>query len=180
VQLSTLVTQQESNQVSVRVLKYDGTEYRRWTARISRLTESLIVLDAEFGSDVQHELLGAIARGTRTEEYYWFDRWYNVFRFLDDNGTTRLFYCNINMPPSLKGDELIYVDLDIDILVQPDLSYQVLDLEEFEANAERYGYPEEEKKRAHAAVNELIAMIATRQFPFQIQSSSESSVVSSL
>jgi len=174
------MAQQQSNQITLRVLKYDATEYRRWTARIARVTKSLIVLDAEFESDVQHALLGAIARGTRTEEYYWFDRWYNVFRFLNDDGTTRLFYCNINMPPSLKGNELIYIDLDIDILVQPDFNYQILDLEEFEANAKRYGYSEEEKERAHAAVNEVIALIAARKFPFQAESSSESSVVSSL
>ena len=84
------------------------------------------------------------------------------------------------MPPSLKGNELIYIDLDIDILVQPDFNYQILDLEEFEANAKRYGYSEEEKERAHAAVNEVIALIAARKFPFQAESSSESSVVSSL
>ncbi len=174
------MAQHEPNQLTVRVLKYDATEYRRWTARISRRTESLIVLEAEFESDVQHELLGAIARGTRTREYYWFDRWYNVFRFLDDDGTTRLFYCNINMPPLLQGDELVYVDLDIDILVQPDFSYQVLDLEEFEVNAKRYGYSEQEKERAHAAVKEVIALIAARKFPFQAESSSEPSVVGSL
>ena len=160
------MAQQQSNQITLRVLKYDATEYRRWTARISRVTKSLIVLDAEFESDVQHALLGAIARGTRTEEYYWFDRWYNVFRFLNDDGTTRLFYCNINMPPSLKGNELIYIDLDIDILVQPDLSYQVLDLDEFDSNARRYGYSEEVKGKARAAVGELVSMIESRRFPF--------------
>jgi len=61
---------------------------------------------------------------------------------------------------------LTYIDLDIDILVQPDLSYQVLDLEEFAENAARYGYSEEIKRQAHAAVATLISMIETCQFPF--------------
>src|SRR5258708_11526215 len=129
------------HEIIVRVLKYDGTEYRQWNARIARRERSLIILDAEFEIDVSHDLLGSIPRGTRTVEYYWLDRWYNVFRFLGDNGTTRLYYCNINLPPQLSDRVLTYIDLDIDVLVQPDLSYQVLDLEEFEINAARYGYP---------------------------------------
>ena len=156
----------EGAAIIVRVLKYDGAEYRRWSARVARREGSLIVLDAEFEFDVQHHLLGNIQRGTRTIEYYWLDRWYNVFRFLNADGSTRLFYCNVNMPPTLEDDLLSYIDLDIDILVQPDLSYQVLDLEEFAANTERYGYSEGTKRQADAAVAELIKMIEARQFPF--------------
>jgi len=154
------------SQITVRVLKYDGTEYRRWDATMARQEDRLIVLDAEFDHDVQHHLLGEIPRGTRTLEYYWLDRWYNVFRFLEADGTTKLFYCNVNMPPTISSSSLTYIDLDIDILVRPDFSYQILDLEEFAANAARYGYPEQVKTRSHEAVDELIAMIKARQIPF--------------
>ncbi len=153
-------------QITVRVLKYDGAEYRRWGATLERQEDSLIVLDAEFEYDVHHNLLGNIGRGTRTIEYYWLDRWYNIFRFLEHDGNTKLYYCNVNMPPDLSRGELSYVDLDIDILVQPDFSYQVLDLDEFAENAARYSYPEELKQRAHQAVDELTSLIDTRQFPF--------------
>src|SRR5207253_1084068 len=110
----------QADELTVQVLKHDGREYRRWRARIAERKEKLIVLDAEFDTDVHHHLLGEIKRGTRTVEYYWLDRWYNVFRFLQADGSTRLYYCNINMPPILRGDVLSYVDLDIDVLVQPD------------------------------------------------------------
>ncbi len=156
----------KQSQITVRVLKYDGTEYRRWAATIARQEDSMIVLDAEFEYDVQHHLLGDIPRGTRTIEYYWLDRWYSVFRFLETGGTTKLFYCNVNMPPTISTSSLTYIDLDIDILVRPDFSYQILDLEEFAANAARYAYPEHVKTRSHEAVDELIAMIKARQIPF--------------
>jgi protein associated with RNAse G/E len=152
--------------ITVRVLKYDGTEYRRWAATIARQEDSMIVLDAEFEYDVQHHLLGRIPRGTRTVEYYWLDRWYNVFRFLEDDGSTKLYYCNVNMPPTISSSILTYIDLDIDILVRPNFSYQILDLEEFAANAARYSYPEQVKTQAHGAVDELISMIKARQIPF--------------
>src|SRR5437899_3347818 len=151
------------DQLSVRVLKYDGTEHRRWTARLSQHNGSLLVLDAEFEYDVQHDLLGAIESGTRTIEYYWLNRWYNIFRFMKDDNTTRLYYCNVNMPPSLRDNVLTYIDLDIDILVQPDFSYQVLDLDEFEANARSYDYSKEVKSQALTAVNELVLMIESHQ-----------------
>ena len=80
---------------------------------------------------------------------------------------TRLYYCNINTPPAIANGVLSYIDLDIDILVQPDLSYQVLDVEEFEANTRRYGYSVEVRRHAHAAVEELISLVESRQFPFE-------------
>lgn len=156
----------EPAEITVRVLKYDGIESRRWPASLKRSEKSLLVFDAKFELDVEHESLGAISKGTRTIEYYWLNRWYNVFRFLDDAGGTRFYYCNINQPPKLEHGVLSYVDLDIDILVQPDFSYQILDLEEFEANALRYGYSVEVKNQARVAVSELLLMIESRQFPF--------------
>jgi len=157
----------EADQISVRVLKHDGSEHRSWRGRLVRRDADLIVLEAEFDTDVSHRLLGEIKRGTRLVEYYWLDRWYNVFRFRRDDGATRLYYCNVNTPPIFDGRCLTYIDLDIDVCVQPDYSYEILDLDEFEANSKRYGYSAEEKAKAVGAVEELLARIRSREFPFQ-------------
>ena len=162
--------------ITVRVLKHDRTEYRRWKATVSHREGDLIVVNAEFDVDVSHEILGEINKQTRTVEYYWLDRWYNVFCFLNKDGSTRLWYCNINTPPEFVGDTLTYIDLDIDILVQPDFSFQVLDIEEFEANARKYGYSDEEKHRAQQAIAELISMIDRRASPFLSKSLSAAPV----
>lgn len=166
----------ENQAITVCVFKHDGTEYRRWKAQLARREGDLLVLDAEFDVDVAHEILGEIKQRTRTVEYYWLNRWYNVFRFLKDDGSTRLWYCNINTPPEFKDRVLTYVDLDIDIVVQADFSFQVLDMDEFETNARRYGYSDEEKQQAQKGVGELISMIETRQFPFVLETSSVSVV----
>jgi len=155
------------DEVIVSVLKHNGAEYRRWRGRIAEQAGPLIVLHAEFDADVSHHLLGEIKRGTRLIEYYWLDRWYNVFRFLNDSGSTRLYYCNVNKPPTFDGHFLTYIDLDIDVAVQPDYSYEVLDLEEFEANSEAYNYSVEEKAEVANALEELRGMIQSRRFPFQ-------------
>ena len=150
----------------MRVFKYDGTEHRRWPAFVVRHDGSLLVLDAVFDQEIEHDLIGTIASGTFSTEYYWFDRWYNVFRFSDPGGTLKSFYCNVNMPPSFDGRVLSYIDLDVDVLVKPDFSYQVLDLEDFEENAHAYDYPLDVREDAHAALAELIQLIETRSFPF--------------
>lgn len=156
----------KAQDIIVRVLKYNGTEYRRWSARIASCNDSLIVLDAEFEFDVKHEVLGEIPRGTRTAEYYWFNRWYNIFRFLEEDGSTRLWYCNINTPPKLENGVLSYIDLEIDVLVQPDFTYQVLDIDEFEQNAKLFGYPDEVRRDVKRAIAEVTSLIQARQFPF--------------
>lgn len=156
----------EDSSIIVRVFKYSGKEYRRWKARIAEADDSLIILDAEFGFAVKHEVLGEIPRGTRTAEYYWFNRWYNIFRFLRNDGSTRLWYCNINTPPIFEHGVLSYIDLDIDVLVQPDFTYQVLDIDEFEQNAKLFGYPDEVRRDVQRAIAEVTALIEARQFPF--------------
>ncbi len=138
------------------MLKHDGTERRRWFGRVASHDGPLIVVDAVFDEEVQHDLLGTIAQGTVSKEYYWLDRWYNVFRFADR------FYCNVTQPPELRDGVLTYVDLDIDVLVEADFSYQILDEEDFAAAS----YPAEIQNCARQGVEELIRRIENRSFPF--------------
>lgn len=152
--------------ITVRVLKYDGTEHRHWSAQLARRDGSLMILEAEFDTEVHHSQLGHILPGTRTVEYYWLDKCYNVFRFLKDNGETRFWYCNINLPPIVADSVMTYVDLDIDVLVQADFSYQILDLDEFERHARTFSYPAELQESTRNALAELILRIESRQFPF--------------
>ena len=151
---------------SIHVLRYDGTEHRHWNARLVRRDGSLIVLEAEFDVEVRHLHLGHIPLGTRTIEYYWQDRWYNVFEFLDDAGETRLWYCNVNLPPVIAESSITYVDMDLDIIVRTDFSYQILDADEFEQHAQTFGYPQEVQESAQKALSEIILRIESRQFPF--------------
>lgn len=146
--------------------KYDGHEHRRWRARVRKREGTLLILDAVFEEGIEHDLLGTIALGTVSTEYYWLDRWYNVFRFSDSDGKLKSFYCNINQPPTFDGDVLSYIDLDIDVLVAPDLTYKILDLDDFEANVKTYAYPEGVQTNAHGALKELTMLIDARAFPF--------------
>jgi uncharacterized protein len=142
--------------------------HRTWHAELIHRKGSLLILDGEFDVDVEHALLGTIAAGTSSLEYYWLDRWYSVFRFGVAGGKLRSYYCNVNVPPTFDGQVLTYIDLDIDILVQPDSTYQILDMDEFEKNSAIYNYSTEVRENSRRAVAELVQMIETKQFPFNI------------
>jgi len=152
--------------IIVRACKYDGREHRRWSAQLLRHEGPLVVLDAYFPEQISHDLLGTIAAGTHSLEYYWLDRWYNVFRFAEPGGQLRNYYCNVNVPPTLVRDTLSYIDLDLDILVAPDFSYQILDRDDFETNAALYNYSAEVEENAKRALDELVTLIEMRRFPF--------------
>lgn len=157
---------QSEKSVLVRAYKYDGVLHRTWKAELIRREGSLVILDAKFPDEIVHDLLGTIPSGTQSLEYYWLDRWYNIFRFAQPDGTLRNYYCNVNVPAKFDGETLSYVDLDLDILVDPDFSYRVLDLEDFETNTRIYGYTDEIRANARQALDELVRMIESRAFPF--------------
>jgi protein associated with RNAse G/E len=127
---------------------------------------NLLVFVGEFETEVNHPHLGHIKRGTVSYEYYWLDRWYNVFRFHEPTGQVRNYYCNINMPPKFENGVLEYIDLDIDVVVWNDFSWEKLDVEEFEEHAKMFGYPEAVLVNAQHGLAELMALIDARDFPF--------------
>ena len=125
-----------------------------------------MIFVGEFENDVSHSHLGLICRGTISYEYYWLDRWYNVFRFHEPDGNFRNYYCNINMPPTYQNNVLDYVDLDIDVLVRDDLSLKMLDEDEYRRNSEVFNYPDELKASVERSLEELLNLIRNREFPF--------------
>ena len=151
--------------ITVNSRKFDWAIRRTWQCELIEQRDSLLVLVGEFDIDVTHTDLGEIKKGTVSYEYYWLDRWYNIFRFHEPTGELRNFYCNINVPPVFEDDVLDYVDLDIDVLLKPDLSFVVLDREDYAKNAERYGYPDEVNEKVEETLKELLELIETRIVP---------------
>ncbi len=128
--------------------------------------ENRLLLVGEFESGVNHSKLGYIRRGTVSYEYYWLDRWYNVFCFHEPSGRFRNYYCNLNLPPTFEDSVIDYVDLDIDVVVREDRSFEVLDREEFRLNTIKYSYPPEVVERTEIALEELLSLVKNREDPF--------------
>ncbi len=72
--------------------------------------------------------------GDRFVEYYYSDRWYNIFAIHDrDDGQVKGWYCNVGMPAIIEDGVVSYVDLALDLWVSADGKQTVLDENEFEA-----------------------------------------------
>lgn len=152
--------------IQVESQKLDGSSRKAWPAKLLQFEANLLVVEAVFPTPVRHQLLGEIPAGTVSIEYYWLDRWYNIFRFLTASGGLRNYYCNITTPPTFDGKTLSYKDLDLDLLVHPDGNSQILDEAEFNQNALLMGYHSGIKQQAQAALTELLSFIKLRAFPF--------------
>src|SRR5689334_2048915 len=81
-----------NERITVESLKYDRTISRRWECSIISLDEDLLVAEGVFEWDVAHDDLGAIVKGTISREYFWFEEWFNIFRFENPDRTFRNFY----------------------------------------------------------------------------------------
>jgi len=68
-------------------------------------------------------------------------------------------YANIIQPAIIELDRLTFIDLDLCLLVKPDMSHQVLTQAEFEQAAETLGYSEETRIGALMAQRTLISSI---------------------
>ena len=126
----------------------------------------MLVFAGEFEKEIDHPQLGVIRRSTKSIEYYWKDKWFNIFRFHEPEGDLRNYYCNINKPPTFENRSLNYIDLDIDVLVWPDFSFEVLDLDEFERNSKQFTYDDELRNKVNQSLNELRRLIREKGFPF--------------
>ena len=155
-----------ATRTTINARKYDGSLHRSWHADLIEKKGQLLVFVGTFDDEVRHPQLDVIKRGTVSYEYYWLDRWYNVFRFHEPDGTFRNFYCNINMPPEFANGVLDFVDLDIDVLVKPDMSVEVLDEEEYAKNAISFDYSADVQENVEKSLAELREFVTSKRFPF--------------
>jgi protein associated with RNAse G/E len=87
-------------------------------------------------------------------QFFWPERWYMLSAFYDGPELKRT-YANIIQPPMINLNRVAYVDLDLSILVEPDLTYEVLTQAEFEQLAETLHYDEETRISALMAMRML-------------------------
>jgi predicted RNA-binding protein associated with RNAse of E/G family len=107
--------------------------------------------------------------GDSFTEYYYSDRWYNIFDIADATGQRKGWYCNIAQPASIFDGRIEQVDLLLDVWVDPRGKPLVLDEDEFAADQMMSA---EVRQGALDALHELLEVIAAQREPFAYASSS--------
>ncbi|MEW6084407.1 MAG: DUF402 domain-containing protein [Chloroflexota bacterium] len=117
---------QKKNPADEVLYEYEGDELRR--------DDTTIVLEALFTRDDMPFMDVTFKNGDRFVEYYYSDRWYNIFAVYDrDDGKIKGWYCNIGKPAVIEDGIVSYVDLALDLWVSTNGTQVVLDEDEFDA-----------------------------------------------
>ncbi len=96
--------------------------------------ERSIVLEAWFDREDMPFLDVVFKTGDRFVEYYYTDRWYNIFAVHDrQDDKVKGWYCNIGKPAVFEDSTVSYMDLALDLWVSTTGKQTVLDQDEFEA-----------------------------------------------
>jgi protein associated with RNAse G/E len=101
--------------------------------------------------------------GDRFIEYYYTDRWYNIFDIASAQGVRKGWYCNIAEPAILFEDRIEQVDLLLDVWVSPEGEKLILDEDEFAADTT---LTVRQRNGAQQALQELLQMIADQHEAF--------------
>jgi uncharacterized protein len=113
-----------------------GEVMYEYEARLLRHDRQTIVLEAFFDRADMPFMDVVFRMGDRFVEYYYTDRWYNIFVIHDgEHGNVKGWYCNIGQPAVFEEDTVSYVDLALDLWVSTSGEQTVLDEDEFEALA---------------------------------------------
>jgi uncharacterized protein len=143
--------------------KLNGQEVLRYTGVLQHRAPDSLTLEASFNHADVPVLQTNLRRGDRFIETYYTDRWYNILEIHDRaDDSLKGWYCNIGKPAVMEtGNEISYVDLALDLWVDPDGTQTVLDEDEFAA----LDLDAETRSRARAALAELQDLFANRKEP---------------
>ena len=101
--------------------------------------------------------------GDRFIEYYYTNRWFNIFDIADANNERKGWYCNITEPADIHDDQIMQKDLLLDVWVDQWGSPLLLDEDEFEFDTT---LNEIQRQGARQGLHELLQMIADQIAPF--------------
>jgi len=95
---------------------------------------NVITLEAFFDRADMPFMDVVFKKGDRFVEFYYTDRWYNIFAVHDrEDDKVKGWYCNIGEPAVFEDGIVSYVDLALDLWVSINGEQTVLDEDEFEA-----------------------------------------------
>lgn len=149
--------------ITVSKRDHRGALKLQYSGEVVRRGATWVCLRARFNFDRVDLGLVVLRRGDVFTEWFYSDRWYNVFRVEDgDDGHLKGWYCNITRPAVITAEAVSADDLALDVYVMPDGDLHLLDEEEFAA----LELSAQERAAAGHAVETIRRAVATRQAPF--------------
>jgi uncharacterized protein len=155
----------DDNQITIYKLNHRGEEVWHYEGEVLERSPQHVCIEARFVGRSPEVDLGVVVfrRGDLMTEWFFSDRWYNVFRLRDGvTGAFKGWYCNVARPAQLSEEVITQEDLALDVFISPDGAVSILDEDEFDA----LDLSHEERDHAVQAVHDLRDLASRRIPPF--------------
>lgn len=151
--------------INFTVIKCDhnGEEQLRYSGHLLSRGPGWVCIEAPFSFRDRDLGYVCLRKGDLFTEWFYADRWYNIFRVADkDTRALKGWYCNLTRPARIEEDWVSSDDLALDFFVDPDGATLLLDEDEYEA----LNLPAAEQAAVQAAIDTLRQLVATQSGPF--------------
>lgn len=144
---------------------YKGVFLLEYPAEVVERGSTWLCVRAVFAYEKADLGFTTFLRGDLFTEWFYSDRWYNVFQVNSGTeGALRGWYCNITRPALITADSVSADDLALDVFVMPDGTVHILDEDEFAS----LNLSAVEQAHAQQAVAAIRQAVIERRPPFDI------------
>lgn len=124
----------DNTSITVQLLKPGKGRTIRYTGEILRAEVDWVLILAHWERPRTDLGYVVFEPGDAFYEYYYTQRWYNIFEIRTPAGALKGWYCNITRPAVIEANTITSEDLELDLFVSPERTMMLrLDREEFEA-----------------------------------------------
>ena len=154
----------EGEMIQIHSYKHNGSIHRVWQeTMVLKGTKNIVI-----GANERTLVIEADGRTWVTREpsicYFHAEHWFNIICMLREDGV--YYYINMSSPFVYNDGRLKYIDYDLDVKVFPDMTYTILDEDEYEQHKKEMKYPEEMDGILDRNIEKLISWIKQRRGPF--------------
>ncbi len=117
----------------VHIIKPLKNKVVTYEAEVVDQTATYVLLHARYAGEFVDMGFITFAPDDHMYEYFYTDRWYNIYDVQTPDGVRKGWYCNITRPAVLTETFVESEDLELDVFVSPDRrTILVLDEDEYE------------------------------------------------
>jgi len=150
--------------IRVESYKHDKSFHRSWDkTMVLHVSDSVVI-----GANDNVKVTESDGREWRTREpaicTFGRGQWFNTIAMIREDGI--YYYCNIGSPFTMKHEVLSYIDYDLDVKVYPDMSFVLLDKEEFNLRGQMMNYPPDVVQHVNRAAEEVVAWVHEKRGAF--------------
>ncbi|CDQ42093.1 MULTISPECIES: nucleoside tri-diphosphate phosphatase [Virgibacillus] len=159
-----MVAPKAGTKIQIESYKHNGQLHRIWdNSLVLKGTETIVI-----GANDKTEVMESDGRKWLTREpaicYFHSKYWFNIIGMLRNDGI--YYYCNISSPFIYEDNAIKYIDYDLDVKVYPDMTFDLLDEDEYEEHRQQMNYPRVLDRILHHQLEYLVRWVRQKKGPF--------------